>query len=181
MQSLIFGCNNSTSTRVFYVFVQENNSPSDDVEEDILEAEGKRKRDATGPADPDDIKTYDPDMKTNHYESKGSYKVDLVGQRRLLRHRRNADHVDLSNAVVSTLLSFINQSELTNWYFVKMQVSSLNEAVFPLALFLRFQTIFAYCTARKAMERMMDLYRELGDITQALDDLHENPNNTDIG
>ena len=122
MQLFIFSYNNRTSTfKSLLCFAQENNSPSDDVEEDILEAEGKRKRDATGPADPDDIKTYDPDMKTNHYESKGSYKVDLVGQRRLLRHRRNVDHIDMSNAVVSTLLSFINQSELRN----------TNEGIFP--------------------------------------------------
>ena len=88
-------------------------SPKDDIEEDILEAEGKRKRDTSMPQDPDEIKTYDAKLKTNHYESKGSYTVELVGQRRLLR-KRSANPVDLSNAVESSLLSFINQSEETN-------------------------------------------------------------------
>ena len=88
-------------------------SPEDDIEEDILEVEGKRKRDINMPQDPDDIKTYDPTLKTNHYESKGSYTLELVGQQRL-RRKRSKTPVDLSNAVESSLLSFINQSEETN-------------------------------------------------------------------
>ena len=64
------------------------------------------------PEDPDNIKTYDPDMKTNHYESKGSYTLELVGQRRLLRRRRSEGNADWSNAVENSLLAFINQSKL---------------------------------------------------------------------
>ena len=64
------------------------------------------------PQDPDDIKTYDPDMKTNNYEANGSYTLELVGQRRLIRRRRREGNVDSSNAVESSLLAFINQSEL---------------------------------------------------------------------
>ena len=36
-------------------------------------------------------------------------------------------------------------------------------------------------SARKAMERMVDLRHELGDIKLSLEELHKNPNNTDIG
>ena len=85
-------------------------SPEDDIEEDILEVEGKRKRDISTPQDPDEIKTYDATLKTNHYESKGSYTLELVGQRRL-RRKRSENPGDLSNAVESSLLSFINQSK----------------------------------------------------------------------
>ena len=94
------------------IISQQNKSPSDDIEEDILEAEQRRKRDTDEPQDPDDIKTYDPDMKTNHYESKGSYTLELVGQRRLLRHRKSKRNIDSSNVFESSLLAFINQSEL---------------------------------------------------------------------
>ena len=66
------------------------------------------------PEDPDDIVTYDPEMKTNHYESKGSYTLELVGQRRLLRRRRSERNIDLSNVFESSLLAFINQSELNH-------------------------------------------------------------------
>ena len=95
---------------------QQNRSPEDDIEEDILEAEQRRRRDTSMPEDPDDIKTYDPDMKTNHYESKGSYTLELVGQRRLLRQRRSKGSADWSNAVENSLLAFINESELDSLY-----------------------------------------------------------------
>ena len=94
------------------IISQQNKSPSDDIEEDILEAEQKRKRDTDEPQDPDDIKTYDPSIKTNHYESKGSYTLELVGQRRLLRHRRSERSIASNNVFESSLLAFINQSEL---------------------------------------------------------------------
>ena len=62
------------------------------------------------PQDPDDTKTFDSSMKTNYYESKGSYKLILVGQRRILR-KRSVYHVDM-NVVESSLLAFINHSKL---------------------------------------------------------------------
>ena len=92
---------------------QENKTPEDDIEEDNMEAEGRRKRESmTAPNDVDEIKTYDPNMKTNHYESNGSYTLELVGQQRLLRTKRAADYVDFSEAAESTLLAFINHSKL---------------------------------------------------------------------
>ena len=63
------------------------------------------------PEDPNEIKTFDPNMKTNHYESEGSYTLELVGQRRLLRQRRSGDPMDLTQAVESSLLAFINHSK----------------------------------------------------------------------
>ena len=92
---------------------QENKTPEDDIQEDNMEAEGRRKRGSmTAPNDVDEIKTYDPNMKTNHYESKGSYTLELVGEQRLLRTKRAADYVDLSEVAESTLLAFINHSKL---------------------------------------------------------------------
>ena len=98
--------------KLLFSISQQNRSPEDDIEEDILEAEQRCRRDTSTPEDPDDIKTYDPDMKTNHYESKGTYTLELVGQRRLLRRRRSEGNADWSNAVENSLLAFINQSEL---------------------------------------------------------------------
>ena len=97
---------------IAYNTIQQNKSPQDDVEGDSLESEGKRKRGAE-PVDPDDIKSYDPNMKTNHFESTGSYTMDLVGQRRILRHTRSVeDHLALPNAVESSMLSVFNHCEL---------------------------------------------------------------------
>ena len=91
---------------------QENKTPEDDIQEDNMEAEGRRKRESmTAPNDVDEIKTYDPNMKTNHYESNGSYTLELVGQQQLLLQKRDADYVDFSEAAESTLLAFINHSK----------------------------------------------------------------------
>ena len=93
---------------------QENITPEDDIQEDNLEAVGRRKRESmTAPNDVDEIKTYDPNMKTNHFESQGSYTLELVGQQQLLRAKRAADYVDLSEVAESTLLAFINHSKCT--------------------------------------------------------------------
>ena len=79
---------------------------NDDSEGDSLVANSVGKREADGD------ESYDPNMKTNYYESKGSYTVDLVGQRRLLRRTRSVkDHLDLPEAVESSILAFINHSE----------------------------------------------------------------------
>ena len=81
------------------------------MEEDNLEAEYRRKKDTSEPQDPDDIKSYDKTLKTNRYESEGSYTLRLVGQRRLVRReRRSLIQSDLTDMVESSLLAFINQS-----------------------------------------------------------------------
>ena len=90
---------------------QENKDPADDTQDDNLEIQprGKRAEPTTSPGDPDEIETYQPSLKTNHYESKGTYVVELVGEkRRLLRLRRS---VDEDNYVETSLLAFINQSK----------------------------------------------------------------------
>ena len=80
------------------------------MEEDSLESEGKRKRGADA-SDPDTMKSYDPGMKTNHYESKGAFSLVLVGQRRILRRaKRTVSHLELPDATKSSLLAFINHS-----------------------------------------------------------------------
>ena len=76
------------------------------------------------------MKTYNPDIKTNRFESKGSYTIDLVGQRSLLRRTRNVkDHVDLQEAVESSILASINHSESvtnTTGQSTEMQTSHYN-------------------------------------------------------
>ena len=94
--------------------MQKNESPQDDIEEDTLEAQERNTRE-TDPetSDPDEIETYDSDMKTNHYESKGSYSIDLVGQQRMLRNARSAeDYLEHSDMMESSMLAFINHSQL---------------------------------------------------------------------
>ena len=82
----------------------------------MLEAEIRHRRDENGPNDPDDVKSYDPNLKTNHYSAKGRYTVQLVGQRRVSRRRRHT--TSLTNMVESNLLGYINQSKLlNNWLY----------------------------------------------------------------
>jgi hypothetical protein len=65
----------------------------------------------TSPGDPDEIKCFNPEIKTNHYESKGTYVCELVGeQRRLLRRRRSDDVIGLGEHVENSLLAFINKT-----------------------------------------------------------------------
>ena len=78
------------------------------IKSDNLEAESKR---AATENDPNERETYDPTVKMNHMTARGSYTVELLGQQRILRHARSIeDH--LSEAAESSLLAFINQSEL---------------------------------------------------------------------
>ena len=58
--------------------------------------------------------TYDPNVDMNHMEAKGSYSLDLVGQRRVLQRERRAavNHLELPEAVESSLLAHIDLSEL---------------------------------------------------------------------
>lgn len=78
-----------------------------------MEAEEKRKRrETTEEGNPEEIKSFDPNVKMNHFEAKGSYTMELVGQLRILRHTRSIeDRLQLPEAVESTLLVFINQSK----------------------------------------------------------------------
>ena len=98
------------------LLIQVNQSPKDDVEDDNLEAMTRGKRnyaaEMTSPGDPDEIKSFNPEMKTNHYESKGTYVCELVGeQRRLLRRRRSDNGIRLGEHVENSLLAFINKSK----------------------------------------------------------------------
>ena len=91
-------------------------APKDDVEEDNLEAMTRGKRhdasEMTSAGDPHEIKSFNPDIKTNHYESKGTYTCELVGeQRRLLRRRRSDNSIRLGEHVENSLLAFINKSK----------------------------------------------------------------------
>ncbi|CAI8041977.1 hypothetical protein GBAR_LOCUS23305 [Geodia barretti] len=65
----------------------------------------------TSPGDPDEIKCFNPEIKTNHYESKGTYVCELVGEQRRLLHRRRSDNsIRLGEHVENSLLAFINRT-----------------------------------------------------------------------
>ena len=78
----------------------ENNNIGDD-EDDVVSAM-------------EEEQTYDPNVDMNHMEAKGSYSLDLVGQRRVLQRERRAavNHLELPEAVESSLMAHIDHSEL---------------------------------------------------------------------
>ena len=80
-----------------------------DVESDSLEAvtdTDRRKRAAS------EDKSYDPSKKMNHLEAEGKFSLTLAGQERILRSTRDAeDHLQLPEAMESSILAFINHSE----------------------------------------------------------------------
>jgi HEAT repeat protein len=108
----LYSAGGTTSVKLFG---KVNQAPKDDVEDDNLEAMTRGKRnyaaEMTSPGDPDEIKSFNPEMKTNHYESKGTYVCELVGeQRRLLRRRRSDNGIRLGEHVENSLLAFINKT-----------------------------------------------------------------------
>ena len=110
------------------IALKENNGLEDDMESDNLESQIRGRRDASEePNEPDDIRSYDPNLKTNHYSSKGSYTIELVGQRRLSRNRRHTER-EPTDMVASTLLGFINQSEYFNLYVIQPDTGIIWEA-----------------------------------------------------
>ncbi len=64
-------------------------------------------------SDMSEEQTYNPDIDLGqNFEAKGSYSLDLVGQRRLVRYARSiVDHLQLPEAMESSLLAYINHSE----------------------------------------------------------------------
>ena len=63
--------------------------------------------------DANEEQTYDPDVNINHFEASGTYSLDLIGQRRVLRQERSAavNHLELPEAMESTLTAHIDHSE----------------------------------------------------------------------
>ena len=68
---------------------------------------------------------------------------------------------EFEHMMESTLLGFINQSEFID--------------------FMKLRSCIVCITAHRDMEKMVELRHELGDIQEALEKLHKNPNNTEIG
>ena len=132
------------------ITLKENSGPEDDMESDNLESQQRSRRDASEESnEPDDIRSYDPNLKTNHYSSKGSYTIELVGQRRLSRNRRHTER-EPTDMVASTLLGFINQSELFHSYVIQahtgiidISISYLGSEVIYCASFKRSPVLFA--------------------------------------
>ena len=58
--------------------------------------------------------TYDETVDIDYFEASGSYSLDLIRQRRVLRHERSAavNHLELPEAMESTLMAHIDLSEL---------------------------------------------------------------------
>ena len=58
--------------------------------------------------------TYDDTVDIDYFEASGSYSLDLIRQRRVLRRERSAavNHLELPEAMESTLMAHIDLSEL---------------------------------------------------------------------
>ena len=75
--------------------------------------------------------TYDDTVDIDYFEASGTYSLDLIHQRRVLRHERSVamNHLDLPEAMESTLIAHIDHSEL--------QLSSIhNKMVVPFCIVL---------------------------------------------
>ena len=57
--------------------------------------------------------SYDDSVDINHFKASGTYSLDLINQRRLLRHERSAviNHLELPEATESTIIAHIDHSE----------------------------------------------------------------------
>ena len=58
--------------------------------------------------------TYDDTVDIDYFEASGTYSLDLIRQRRVLRRERSAavNHLELPDAMESTLMAHIDFSEL---------------------------------------------------------------------
>lgn len=93
-----------------------------DVESDSLEAEANRKR-RNVEAFIAQRPSYDPTVNINHFEAKGSYSLDLIGQQRVSRRTRSTeDHLQLPEVVESNLLAFINHSKHTRFTHIVQKI-----------------------------------------------------------
>ena len=82
-----------------------------DVQSDSLENERHhQKRDTPDPADPNKNKTYLDNVETNNYESNGTYTLEHKGKYRLRSRRSVMSYAILPDAIVTSLLTSINQS-----------------------------------------------------------------------
>ena len=105
------------------------------MESDNLESQHRGRRDASEePNEPDDNRSYNPNLKTNRYSAKGFYVIELVGQRRLTRNRRHTER-EPTDMVESTLLGFINQSEVL-YSHVMQSHTGVTESVYHNAAHL---------------------------------------------
>ena len=60
-----------------------------------------------------DEPTYDGTVDIDYFEASGTYSLDLIHQRRVLRHERSAavNHLELPKVMESTLMAHIDLSE----------------------------------------------------------------------
>ena len=72
-----------------------------------------------------DEPTYDDTVELDYIEASGTYSLDLIRQRRVLRHERSAavNHLELPEAMESTLMAHIDLSEYS---MVEQKVYALN-------------------------------------------------------
>ena len=68
----------------------------------------------------DEEPTYDGTVDIGYFEASGTYSLDLIRQRRVLRHERSAavNHLELPEAMESTLMAHIDLSEYNNYYML---------------------------------------------------------------
>ena len=61
----------------------------------------------------EEVETYDSQTDMPDFDAQGTYTMDLVGQRRMLRRERRAavKHLELPEAMESTLMAHVDHSE----------------------------------------------------------------------
>ena len=126
--------------------------------EDVDDFDSDSDVDDSDTLDANEEQTYDPDININHFEASGTYSLDLIGQRRMLRQERSAavNHLELPEATQSTLIAHIDHSEsngITLYYWI---------------------TCYPFLSAREDMYQMTMLRSELGDIPSVLASIHKN-------
>ena len=94
-----------------YVYVVQKNNT--DIETDNLEEEHENVHKRATLDDPNEGSTnsYDSTLRTQYYESEGTYEVHLVAQRRSLRIKKSEEHLYFLKGVKTSLLGSINHSK----------------------------------------------------------------------
>ena len=89
----------------FSEFLSDNMGEQNNFDHDESEGEGFSM---------DEEPTYDDTVDIDYFEASGTYSLDLIRQRRLLRHERSAavSHLELPEAMEGTLMAHIDLSEL---------------------------------------------------------------------
>ena len=100
----------------FSEFLSDDMEEQNDFNDDESEGEG-----FTMAEEP----TYDDTVDIDYFEASGTYSLDLIRQRRVLRHERSAavNHLELPEAMESTLMAHIDLSEFSCEYYCEQKLT----------------------------------------------------------